>query len=67
MKSSALYFAQATKAVDALKKDNCQRYNDVCKQVEVTRGLMLFGKNEVDVGNVLYCTCLVCNLSISLD
>jgi hypothetical protein len=59
MKSSALYFAQATKAVDALTKDDCQRYNDVCKQVEVTRGLMLFGKNEVDVVSVLYVPCII--------
>ena len=49
-----LYFAQATKAVDALARDNNdQRYNDVCKQVEVTKGLMLFGKNEVTVAFVL--------------
>ena len=49
MKSSMLYFAQATKATDALTKDNNdQRYSDVCKQVELTRGLMLFGKNEVN-------------------
>ena len=54
MKSSMLYFVQATKAIDALTKDNSdQRYSSVCKQVEVTKGLTLFGKNEVDVACVL--------------
>jgi hypothetical protein len=49
MKSSLLYFNEASEALQLIAKgaDYVQRTSDVYSQVELTRGLMLFGQDKV--------------------
>jgi hypothetical protein len=49
VKSSLLYFNEASGALQVLEKeaDYVQRTSDVYSQVELTRGLMLFGQDKV--------------------
>lgn len=49
IKSSLLYFNEASEALQVLAKEAeyVQRTSDVYSQVELTRGLMLFGQDKV--------------------
>ena len=66
MKSSQLYFKQACDALKVVAEDpnaTAVESSDIFSQVELTRGLMLFGQDQVrriSLYSVLYLSQLFC-------